>query len=123
MARTYKKHRAARRTPYETYSYWYDVKTKSEKGKRKYHEKLTVEEFEKVYKEAKDLGWKNPAKTIAEKQRKILYDFQKNYEEATGTKLTVEDFETKEARENLFFSFAALYENGEIAREEFEALY
>ena len=123
MARAYKKNRAARRTPYETYSYWYDVKTKTEKGKRKYHEKLTVEEFDIVYKEAKDLGWRNPAKTIAEKQRKIEYNFQRNYEEATGKKLKVEDFETKEARENLFFDFVSLYENGDIARDQFEALY
>lgn len=122
MKRTYKKNRAKKRSAYETYSYWYDVKTKTAKGKRKYYDKLTVEEFEKAYRQAKDIGWRNPAKTIAEKQRKIDYTFQKNYEEVMGVKLNIEDFETKEARMKLFEDFTGGHITDEL-REEFEALY
>lgn len=125
MARQYKKNRAARRTPYETYSYWYDAKTKTVKGKKKYYDKLTLEEFEKAYRQARDLGWRNPAKTIAEKQRKISYQFQRNYEKVMDVKINENDFDTKEARENLFINFANAHidSNLDTVREEFEALY
>lgn len=122
MKRAYKANRAKARTPYETYSYWYDIKTKSAQGKKKYHEKLTAKEFDKVYRQARDLGWKNPAKTIAQKQRKIDYNFQKNYEAAMGVKLKAEDFETKEARQALFMNFTGGNPTDEL-REAFETLY
>ena len=123
MARAYKKNRAARRSPYETFSYWYDVKTKTEAGKRKYLPKLSEEDFEKEYKLAKEAGLKNPAKKIAEGLRKIDYSFQKAYEEETGKKLKIEDYETTEARKQLFLDFAVAYDSFAIAKEEFEALY
>lgn len=123
MPRQYKRNRAKRRTPYETYSYWYDQKTKTEAGKRKYRPKLTESEFYDYYDDAKDAGVRNPAKTIAEKQRKIRYSFQKEYEEAMNKKLTIEDFETPEARERLFMDFAEGYDDTDAAREAFEDLY
>lgn len=123
MPRQYKRNRAKRRTPYETYSYWYDQKTKTAAGKRKYRPKLTESEFYDYYDDAKDAGVRNPAKTIAEKQRKIRYSFQKEYEQAMNRKLTIEDFETPEARESLFIIFAENYDDTDDAREAFEALY
>ena len=123
MPRQYKRNRAKRRTPYETYSYWYDQKTKTDAGKRKYKPKLTESEFYEYYDDAKDAGVRNPAKTIAEKQRKIRYSFQKEYEQAMDKKLTIEDFETPEARERLFMDFAEGYDDTDAAREAFEDLY
>ena len=123
MPRQYKRNRATRRTPYETYSYWYDQKTKTDAGKRKYKPKLTESEFYEYYDDAKDAGVRNPAKTIAEKQRKIRYSFQKEYEQAMDKKLTIEDFETPEARERLFMDFAEGYDDTDAAREAFEDLY
>lgn len=130
MPRQYKRNRAKRRTPYETYSYWYDQKTKTAAGKRKYKTKLTESEFYEYYDDARDAGVKNPAKTIAEKQRKIRYSFQKEYEEAMRIKLNddnfklkIENFETPEAREKLFLDFAENYDDTDAAREAFEDLY
>ncbi len=123
MPRQYKRNRAKRRTPYETYSYWYDQKTKTDAGKRKYKPKLTESEFYEHYDNAKDAGVKNPAKTIAEKQRKIRYSFQREYEQAMDKKLTIEDFETPEAREQLFWDFVEGYDDTDAAREAFEDLY
>lgn len=123
MPRQYKRNRAKRRTPYETYSYWYNQKTKTDAGKRKYKPKLTESEFYEYYDDAKDAGVRNPAKTIAEKQRKIRYSFQKEYEQAMDKKLTIEDFETPEARERLFMDFAEGYDDTDAAREAFEDLY
>lgn len=120
--RRYKKNRAKRRTPYETYKYWYEQKTKTEAGKRKYLPMMPEEEFNKIYADAKKI-YKNPAKTIAEKQRKIQFSFQKRYEEETGFKLKIEDFETAEARQQIFRRFAEEYADWDTAREEFEALY
>ena len=124
MPRRYKKNRAKRRTPYETYSYWYDKKTKTAAGKKKYYEKLTKEEFEKEYDLVRQAGAKNPAKTIAEGQRKLSYNVQKAYQDLTGKKVTAEDIETKAAREALFYSLVDQLEGDyEEARKEFEALY
>lgn len=124
MSRNYKKNRAKRRTPYEAYSYWYDTKTKSEAGKKKYYAKLTREEFEYEYNLVRQAGAKNPAKTIAEGQRKLSYKVQKSYEEITGRRITVEDIETKEAREALFYDLVDdLDGDYEEARRQFEAWY
>ena len=124
MPRRYKRNRAKRRTPYETYSYWYDKKTQSAAGKKKYYEKLTKEEFEREYDLVRREGAKNPAKTIAEGQRKLSFKVQKEYEKLTDRRVTAEDIETKEAREQLFYDLVdALDGDYEKAREEFEALY
>ena len=124
MSRRYKKNRAKKRTPYETYSYWYDKKTHTEAGKKKYYEKLTEEKFEKEYKLVRKAGAKNPAKTIAEGQRKLSYNVQRAYQELTGKKVTAEDIETKKAREALFYNLVDQLDGDyDQAREEFEALY
>lgn len=124
MSRRYKRNRAKRRTPYETYSYWYDVKTKTAAGKKKYYEKLTKEEFEMEYELVRRAGAKNPAKTIAEGQRKLSYSVQKRYEDLTGKRVSADDIATKEAREALFYGLVDQLDGDyEKAREEFEALY
>ena len=124
MPRHYKKNRAKRRTAWETYNYWYDVKTKTAAGKKKYHERLTKEEFEEVYADARRAGVKNPAKTIAEGQRKLAYKVQRGYEELIGRRVKPEEIETKEAREILFYDLVDAYEgNYDKAREDFESLY
>lgn len=123
MPRHYKANRARKRTPWETYNYWYDQKTRTEAGKRKYHERLTKSEFDYYYKLTKEAGYKNPAKTLAEKQRKIRYSVQREYEQAMGKRLSIEEYETKEAREELFFNFAEQFDNMDDAREAFEGLY
>lgn len=124
MPRHYKRNRARRRSAWETYNYWYDQKTKTAAGKKKYYQRLTKEEFEHEYELVKRAGAKNPAKTIAEGQRKLSYKVQKAYQELTDRKITAEDIETKEARQQLFYDLVdELDGDYEQAREEFEGLY
>lgn len=121
--RRYKKNRAKRRSAWETYNYWYDKKTATAAGKRKYHERLSEKKFYEEYKKAKLNKWKNPAKSIAEAQRKIDYSFQKEYERVTNQKLKIEDYETKESRQRLFWDFVDKYEDLDEGRDQFEDLY
>lgn len=118
MKRRYKK-RTKIRTPYQTYSDYYDKLTKNSPDMLtpKYGEK----EFYQQWELAKLRGLKNPATMVARSQRKWEYQFSRRYKARTGIELTGR--ETKEERQNIFMQYAELFPSLKEARESFEALY
>ena len=122
--RQYKKNRAAKRSAWETYNYWYDKYTKGDKAGW-FREKYTKEEFEENYKLAKMDKIANPAKAVAQSQEYVDRKFEKQYRELYGKKLG--DIRDKSAREKLFTDFIdEMRANGMSygdARNEFETYF
>ena len=88
--------RAKPRTPYQTYSDWYDKYTKGNKSKL-FDKKLTKEEFEYWYKRAKAKGYANPARKVAMEQEYVERSFERGLRKKYGDK-NMPDLSTKEAR-------------------------
>ena len=97
-----KRVRAKARTPYQTYSDWYDKYTKGAK-KSLFRDKLTPEEFREKYERAKELGMKNPARAVAMAQERISRQGEKNAKEFYGGKLP--DLTTEADREQFFIDY------------------
>ena len=94
--------RAKARTPYETYSYWYDKYTKGEKAGW-FRPKLNKKEFDEMYELAKRARVTNPARAVAMSQEYVNRKFEKEYKKFYGKKLG--DIRDKEERERLFTDF------------------
>ena len=94
-----KKQRAKAKSPYETYSYWYDKYTKGEKSKL-FAKKLTKSEFEYWYKRARAKNLKNPARKVAMEQEYIDRSFERGLRKMYG-KDNMPDLSTKEARQKI----------------------
>ena len=90
--------RKAPRTPYQTYSDWYDKYTKGNKSKL-FDKKLSKEEFEYWYKRAKAKGYANPARKVAMEQEYVERSFEKGLKKLYGD--DIPDLSTKEARQQL----------------------
>lgn len=90
--------RKAPRTPYQTYSDWYDRYTKGAKSKL-FDKKLSKEEFEYWYKRAKAKGYANPARKVAMEQEYVERSFEKGLRKMYGD--DIPDLSTKEARQQL----------------------
>lgn len=88
--------RKAPRTPYQTYSDWYDKYTKGGKSKL-FDKKLTKQEFEYWYKIAKAKGYANPARKVAMEQEYVERSFERGLRRKYG-KDNMPDLSTKEAR-------------------------
>ena len=120
-----KKTRAKAKSPYETYSYWYDKYTKGEKAGW-FRPKLNEQEFNEMYDLAKKAGIKtNRARSIAMSQEYVDRKFEKKYKELYGKNMG--DIRDKAAREQLFLDFAdELIAQGmdyEYARAEFQRYF
>ena len=122
MARKYKKNRAKARTPYETYSYWYDKYTKGEKAGW-FRDKLSEEEFDNEYTKAKRAKVDNPAKYVAQSQEYVDRLFEKRYKQRYGKNLP--DIRDSQVREDLFINFMNEQgiEDWDEARDEFEKYF
>jgi hypothetical protein len=83
------------RTPYQTYSYWYDKYTKGDKAKL-FSKKLSKEEFEYWYKRARAKGYSNPARKVAMEQEYVERSMERGLRKMYGDDLP--DLSTKEAR-------------------------
>ena len=117
--------RAKAKSPYETYSYWYDKYTKGEKAGW-FRPKLNEQEFNEMYDLAKKAGIKtNRARSIAMSQEYVDRKFEKKYKELYGKNMG--DIRDKAAREQLFLDFAdELIMQGmsyDDARKEFETYF
>lgn len=87
--------RKSARTPYQTYSDWYDKYTKGDKAKL-FSKKYSKEEFEYWYKRAKAKGLKNPARKVAMEQEYVERSMERGLRKMYGDELP--DLSTKEAR-------------------------
>ncbi len=118
------KKRAAKRTAYETYEYWYDKYTKGAKAGW-FRPKYTKAEFEEQYKLARSAKIKNPARMIAASQEYVDRSFEKKYKKLYGTSLG--DIRNKADREAIFTGYVdTLILSGltfEEARNEFEKYF
>ena len=94
--------RAKARSPYQTYSDWYDKYTKGHK-KGWFRPKLGRTEFESLYNEAKRQGMTNPARTIARAQEYVDRKFEREYKKFYGEDMP--DLSNKEDRIALFENF------------------
>ena len=116
--------RAAPRSPYETYSYWYDKYTKGKKAKW-FSDKLTEKEFEAEYDLARRAKVPNPARSIAQSQEFVERKFERQYKKLYGKDLG--DLRDKAEREQIFIDFVnemqaqGLSYDG--ARDEFEKYF
>lgn len=130
--RKYKKNRAKKRSPYETYSYWYDKYTKGDK-QYWFLDKLTEDQFNIRYnsliknnkraKEEKDKV-KNPAKTIAAQQIILDRKFFKQYKKRYGKDLG--DIRSADDREQIYIDYINEIneERGDYnTREDFEKYF
>ena len=123
MARTKgsrnKGQRASRRTPWETYNYWYDKYTK---GKKKgwFRDKLTYDEFQKMYKRAKELGYTNPARSVAMAQERISREGERYWKKRMGT--DVPDLTDPGDRQEFFREYYDLRirEDGGLTHDDIE---
>ena len=113
------KPRAARRTPWETYNYWYDKYTK---GKKKgwFRDKLTYDEFEKKYKRAKELGFTNPARSVAMAQERISREGERYWKKKMGK--DVPDLTDSNDRQEFFREYynQRLSEDGGLSHDDIE---
>ena len=118
------KKRAAKKTAYETYEYWYDKYTKGSKVGW-FRPKYTKTEFEEQYKLAKMAKMKNPARMVAASQEYIDRAFEKKYKKLYGKNLG--DIRNKSERERLFTNYVgSLIAAGltyEEARNDFESYF
>ena len=117
--------RAKAKSPYETYSYWYDKYTKGEKAGW-FRPKLNEQEFNEMYDLAKKAGIKtNRARSIAMSQEYVDRKFEKKYKELYGKNMG--DIRDEKARQKLFLDFAdELIVQGmsyEDARAEFKSYF
>lgn len=114
------KKRAAKRTAYETYEYWYDKYTKGAKVGW-FRPKYTKAEFEQQYKLAKLAHIQNPSRMIAASQEYVDRKFERQYKQLYGHQLG--DIRIKSDREELFTTYiSTLISQGltmEEARNEF----
>ena len=120
-----KKTRVKAKSPYETYSYWYDTYTKGEKAGW-FRPKLNEQEFNEMYDLAKKAGIKtNRARSIAMSQEYVDRKFEKQYKKLYGKNMG--DIRNKADREQLFLDFAdELVRQGmsyDDARKEFETYF
>ena len=90
--------RKAPRTPYQTYSDWYDKYTKGNKAKL-FDKKLSQKEFEYWYKIAKAKGYKNPARKVAMEQEYVERSFERGLRKKYGD--NIPDLSTKEQRQRI----------------------
>ena len=117
--------RAKAKSPYETYSYWYDKYTKGEKAGW-FKPKLNEQEFNEMYDLAKKAGIKtNRARAIAMSQEYVDRKFEKQYKKLYGKNMG--DIRDEKVRQKLFLDFAdELIMQGmsyEDARAEFKSYF
>ena len=93
-----KKPRAKARTPYQTYSYWYDKYTKNGKDKL-FMPKFSEDDFEFWYKRAKAKNLPNPARKVAMEQEYVERSMEKGLRKMYGN--DIPDLSSKEARQKL----------------------
>lgn len=91
--------RAKARTPYQTYSDWYDKYTKGNKSKL-FSKKFSKDEFDYWYKIARAKGMKNPARKIAMEQEYVERSMEKGLRKMYG-KDNIPDMSTKEKRQQV----------------------
>lgn len=118
------KKRAAARTAYETYEYWYDKYTKGHKAGW-FRDKYSKTEFDEQYKLAKSAGIKNPARMVAASQEYVDRAFEKQYKKLYGKELG--DIRNKAAREDIFSNYVSSMVAAGLtfseARDEFEKYF
>lgn len=118
------KKRAAKRTAYETYEYWYDKYTEGNKAGW-FRDKYTKAEFDQQYKLAKQAKIKNPARMVAASQEFVDRKFEKQYKSFYGEQLG--DIRDKATRLKIFSDYtSALVAAGmtfDEARDEFERYF
>ena len=118
------KKRAAKRTAYETYEYWYSKYTKGTK-EGWFRPKYTKAEFEEQYTLAKRAGLKNPARMVAASQEYVDRSFEKKYKKLYGKELG--DIRNIADREAIFSNYVnTLILSGMTfgeARDEFEKYF
>lgn len=117
--------RAKAKSPYETYSYWYDKYTKGEKAGW-FKPKLNEQEFNEMYELAKKAGIKtNRARAIAMSQEYVDRKFEKQYKKLYGKNMG--DIRDEKVRQRLFLDFAdELIMQGmsyDDARNEFKSYF
>ena len=120
-----KKIRAKAKSPYETYSYWYDKYTKGEKAGW-FRPKYSEQEFNEMYDLAKKAGIKtNRARSIAMSQEYVDRKFEKQYKKLYGKNMG--NIKNKADREQIFLDFVdELTAQGmsyDDARNEFESYF
>lgn len=118
--------RAKPRTPYQTYSDWYDTYTKDGKSKlfgKKLKEhtddpKHDKESFEYWYRRAKAKGYKNPARKVAMEQEYVDRSFEYGLRKMYG-KDNIPDLSTKEKRRQVAEDYVNdLMLNGGMTEED-----
>ena len=117
--------RAKARSPYKTYSDWYDKYTKGHKAGW-FSPKLSEKEFNEMYELAKRAKIANPARSIAASQEYVDRTFEKRYRDLYGEEMG--DIRDKKARVKMFEDFVDdMMANGGMtydqAREEFEKYF
>lgn len=119
-----KRLRKKARSPYQTYSDWYDKYTKGHKAGW-FSGKLTEDEFKREYEKTRRAKVSNPARSIAASQEYVDRRFEKQYKELYGKELG--DLRNKADREQLFIDFVdEMMTNGmsmDEARDEFEKYF
>lgn len=75
--------RKAPRSPYQTYSDWYDKYTKGKKAGW-FSAKYTEAEFNQQYDLAKKAGYDNPARRVAMSQEYVDRSFERGYRKLYG---------------------------------------
>ena len=103
-----KKPRAKARTPYETYSAWYDQYTKNGRDKL-FSPKYNQQDFEYWYRRAKAKGLKNPARKVAMEQEYVERSMEKALRKAYGDNFP--DLSDKQSR----IKFSEDWVNSKIA--------
>lgn len=119
-----KRARAKARTPYQTYSDWYDKYTKGNKAGW-FSKKYSKEEFEAQYDLAKRAKVKNPARAVAMSQEYVDRKFERQYKKLYGKELG--DIRDKDDRIALFEDFVNEMQmqglSYDEARDEFETYF
>lgn len=116
--------RKAARTPYQTYSDWYDKYTKGYK-EGWFAPKYNQADFEEQYNLAKLAKLRNPARAVAQSQEYVDRTFEKRYKELYGKALP--DIRNVSDREKLFLDYVdemrAQGKDYDEARDEFEKYF
>lgn len=90
--------RRAARTPYQTYSDWYDKYTKNGKDKL-FMPKFNKDEFDFWYRRARAKGVSNPARTVAMEQEYVERSMERGLRKIYGK--DIPDLSTEQARKQV----------------------
>lgn len=94
--------RKAARTPYQTYSDWYDKYTKGYKSGW-FAPKYNQADFEVQYELTKKAKVSNPARSVAMQQEFVNRPFEKKYKKFFGVNMP--DISNKQDRMNIFLDY------------------